>query len=221
MKWRKISIYLSSLIAIVILLSLCYFRSYHNALSDFNSNSVEQNNDLVLYLEELMNNYSLGSKETNVTEVDSVSDIRVMPQTVYKLQIYDIKTNTKTETVLSPPSKLIGLNRDEVIELLAKEMENISLDDYQKGLISSVLISFSKDEIVIRKSYNSDLVPYKFYLALQDDIIIVYYSDKKTIYEYTGMNAMDLSETVQAELSLGKYVKDEEELYSLLESYAS
>lgn len=222
MKWRKLGIYFGCLFSLVFIFSFCYYLSYESALSDFNSKSVEQNNELVAYLKEITSDksqVSAGTKDS--TQVDTTREAKVVPETVYKLQIYDMKSNTTTTEVLNPPSKFIGLSREELITLLADEMQNVSLEEYQKGLVSFVLISFSEEEIVLRKSYNPDLIQFKYYLAIYDGKVIVYYSDKKTIYEYTGIEAIELSEKIQAELSLGKYVKDEEELYSILEGYSS
>lgn len=222
MKWKKVGIYLGSLVILAFMFSFCYLFSYEKALNDFNSSSTEQNSELVSYLKELTEDKteaSAGVKES--AQVDTTSEARVMPDTVYKLETYDITTNTTTTEVLNPPGKFIGLSRDELISLLAEEMQDMSLSEYQKGLVSYVLISFSEKEIVLRKSYNAELIQNKYYLAIYDGEVIVYYSDKKTIYERTGIEAACLSDKAQSELSLGKYVKDEAELYSLLESYSS
>lgn len=222
MKVKKYGIYASCLFLLVFVFSICYYFSYVNALSDFNTNSVEQNNELIAYLKELTNDRTLvvtGSKDS--AAVGTTQEAKVLPETVYQLQIYDMKTNTTTIETYKTPSKFIGLSREELIQLLADDMQNLSLEEYQKGLVSYVLISFSEKEIVLRKSYNSDLIRFKYYLAIFDGKIIVYYSDKKTVYEYTGIDASHLSERAQSELSLGKYVRDEAELYSILEGYSS
>lgn len=222
MKWRKVGIYLGCLFSLVFIFSFCYYFSYRDALSDFNKKSIEQNNELVAYLKEITSDkltVAAGVKDS--TQVDTTQEARVVPETVYKLQTYDMKSNTTMTEVLNPPSKFIGLSREELITLLADEMQSLSLEEYQKGLVSYVLISFSDKEIVLRKSYNPDLIQFKYYLAIYDGKVIVYYSDKKNIYEYTGIEATSLSEKIQVELSLGKYVKDEEELYSILEGYSS
>ena len=51
--------------------------------------------------------------------------------------------------------------------------------------------------------------------------VVVYYSDKSTVYEYTGIRTDSLSEDEQVRIRIGYFVSDEEELYSLLESYSS
>ena len=51
--------------------------------------------------------------------------------------------------------------------------------------------------------------------------IVVYYSDKQTVFEYTGISADELAEEDRAGLLYGVWVKDEDELYSILENYTS
>lgn len=220
MKWRKAGIYIGCLLGLAFMFSFCYYFSYDRALNEFNSRSVEQNHELISYLQDLTSEDAKASVKDS-TQTSSSTEARVMPDTVYKLETYDITTNTTTTELLNPPGKFIGLSRDELISLLAEEMQDMSLSEYHKGLVSYVLISFSDKEIVLRKSYNPELIQFKYYLAIYDGEVIVYYSDKKTVYENTGIEANCLSEKAQSELSIGKFVKDEAELYSLLESYSS
>ena len=221
MKWRKLGICFGSIALLTVIFSFCYMFSYQKALDKFNRKSTQQNTELVTYLEELTKGSKAGQRMQDSLGVYAAEDARVVPSTVYQLEVYDITTNTSTVERMNPPAKFIGLTREELIDLLAEEMKDMSLEEYQKGLVSFALISFSKDEIVLRKCYNPELVQYKYYLAIYDGEVIVYYSDKKTIYDNTGIQAEYLSEKAKAELSEGKYVKDEKELYSLLESYSS
>lgn len=64
-------------------------------------------------------------------------------------------------------------------------------------------------------------IEYLYYLAIHDDMVIVYQNDKETIYEYTDILLSDLPTEVQEELKNGKFVLDDAELYDFLESYSS
>ena len=75
--------------------------------------------------------------------------------------------------------------------------------------------------MVAKKTYNSEGILYKFYLQIIDNEIVVYYSDKTTVYDYTEIAVDNLAEADREELMYGKWVKDESELYSTLESYTS
>lgn len=115
----------------------------------------------------------------------------------------------------------IGLTRQEVIASLAQEISDMSLEEYQKGLVSSQLSSFSERKLVVEKTYNSKAHPYEFYMIVYDNMLVVYYSDKKTVYDYTGIMVDDIPMKDQITLNHGMYIRDEEELYELLQSYSS
>jgi len=100
-------------------------------------------------------------------------------------------------------------------------MNDLTLEDFEKGLTNYELVRFSKDEITIRKTYNIDTVEYKFYLTVQNDNIVVYHGDAKTIYEYTNLSITNLTQFEKMQLENGIYVKDINELYALLENYTS
>ena len=52
-------------------------------------------------------------------------------------------------------------------------------------------------------------------------MVIVYYSDLKTVYEYTDISLDGLIDEVRQSIEQGFYVKDMQELYSILEGYTS
>lgn len=60
-----------------------------------------------------------------------------------------------------------------------------------------------------------------FYLSELQGYVVVYLSDRTTIYEFTEIPLTDLPEEVQQEVASGKYVETAEELYAFLENYSS
>lgn len=60
-----------------------------------------------------------------------------------------------------------------------------------------------------------------YYLCEMQGFVVVYLDDKKTIYEMTEIPLTDLPEEVQQEVSAGKYIPTQEELYGFLENYSS
>lgn len=60
-----------------------------------------------------------------------------------------------------------------------------------------------------------------YYLSHLHGFVVVYYSDKHTIYEVTDIELTSLPKEVQVEIADGKYVKDIKELYGFLENYSS
>ena len=49
----------------------------------------------------------------------------------------------------------------------------------------------------------------------------VYFSDKKTPYEYTDIHYDELPELLRQEIRNGKYIESTAELYGFLENYSS
>lgn len=238
LKIKKVLVYFISFLSISLMFSVCYYLSFKNALKQFNANAVERNKELILSLEQ--NGLIIGNEGNQYTEneienndpdttigtddsveVDSVTEV-ITPTTEYRLQVYDIKYGTMTEEVKeTSPSYLVGLNRVEVIEYLYDYMQDLSLSEFEKGLTNFELIRFSEDEVTIRKTYNIDKVENKFYLTTQNDYIVIYYGDAKTVYEYTNISIANLTQFEKMQLENGIYAKDLNELYALLENYTS
>ncbi len=142
----------------------------------------------------------------------------------YVLQTYYVnsdKAEHLSEQEYQMPSEFITLDKDELQEYLNNYMDDLPIREYLDGLISYEIIEFTDDSLTLRKTYASDWNNNEFYLCDINGEVVVYYSDKSTVYEYTGIMTADLSEEEQVRIKTGYFVADEEELYSLLESYSS
>ena len=60
-----------------------------------------------------------------------------------------------------------------------------------------------------------------YYLYELNGYVVVYLSDRKTIFEYTDIVFHELPELLKKEIKNGKYIQNEEELYGFLENYTS
>jgi len=221
MKLKRALLYIGSFLLLSLIFIICYYVSYLHALNNFNKRAIERKEQLHMMLEDEDEPLDEANNRNNDI-VPAVQDvIRVLPSTKYILEIYDMKSDTTTRQELNPPAHLVGLTRQEVIDYLASYMKDLPLSEYNKGLISAELIYFSDEEIVIRKSYNEDFLPYRYYVVIKDGYIVVYNSDLKSIYRYTSIDAKSLPEEDRLELIQGIYVNSLDELYSLLESYSS
>ncbi len=215
---RKVYIYIAGFVALAALLTTCYYLSYKAALHKFHYDVTEQSDNVIINQNNIEKNAAEDEKDA-ITAVGKTS--KVTTSTEYVLETYDIKTDQTVTNTAPTPEYLIGLTREEVIAYLNGYIKNMSLEEYQQGLISYELVSFSSEKIVLRKTYNSDYMQYKYYIAVEDGEVVVYYSDRETIFEYTGIEAAALSEEEQIKLNYGIYVKDQEELYGILENYSS
>lgn len=154
-------------------------------------------------------------------EANRIEPERIFPGTKIVSETYDTTTGVFTMQETIPDSAMIGMTRDELSAYIAEEFENMPASEYEKGLLSNELITFSRDKVILRRTYDSGKVNFLYYIAVKNGEIVVYHSDKKTVYEYTGISALTLGEEERLALMEGIRVKTEEELFSLLESYSS
>ena len=76
----------------------------------------------------------------------------------------------------------------------------------------------------IRESVTTDGQAFKgncYYLYERNGYVVVYLSDRKTIFEYTDIVFHELPDLLKKEIKNGKYIQNEEELYGFLENYTS
>lgn len=240
MKNKKILVYFACFLSLTFVFTAGYYFSYKTALEDFNKTADKRNDELILTLEEngliiveetslgnspnSSGNGSLDQEEGSTIDevvVDAGDEQEVLSSTKYILQTYDVESGEQTEETLEVPSYLVGLNRGEVNTYLDTYMEDLPWNEFREGLSAYELLLFSDKEIIIRKTYNPNLVQYEFFIKAIDNIIVVFYSDQKTVYEYTNMSINDLNEEEKSEVEEGYFVKDLDELYSILENYTS
>lgn len=137
------------------------------------------------------------------------------------METYNEKDRSTSKEILTMPPAYLGVTRVEMIDKLNKYMEDIPLEELEKGLISYDLLYFSTDYVMLRKTYNPSDDFQKYYIKLERGCVTVYYSDKETVYEYTDINLADLPEDVRIKVINGMPIKDEKALYDFLENYSS
>ena len=67
----------------------------------------------------------------------------------------------------------------------------------------------------------SNMAEGEYFLRTLEGEIVVYYNDKETIFDKTGIDTSFLGESERERLKEGYFVENEESLYALLESYSS
>lgn len=207
---KRIYAIISGFFALIIIFTLCFYFSYTVALKQYNRNANEMNmlstkNDL----------------EQSTTTVDTTKIDTITPFTNLIIEKYDIATNTTTTTNQNVNDELIGYTREDLALYCEHYMKNIPVDEQSQGLVSCNVESFSENKVVLKKTYNSENSQYEFYMVIQNGYITVFHSDKKTVFEYTNIEAKDLPQEEIDKLYDGIYVKDEQELYTILEGYSS
>ena len=233
---KKIGIYSGGVALLSLMFCLCYYFSYENALKNFNRKAKQQEEGLYTQLLRVSeeNQALLGKlamkdeqllqqeKENNeAMEAGSLQHNTVLPTVHFVEETYDLATKQMYSMAKTAPGFLIGMTKEELSSYLEAYMENLSLSEYEQGLISYDIISFSENSVILRKTYDVNKVPYKYYVNISDGMVTVYYSDLKSVYEYTHIPAVELSEEDRLALIEGIYVKNRDELYSILEGFSS
>jgi hypothetical protein len=170
--------------------------------------------------EKSKNEAKVEEQEDTIT-VATGTEQKVTNTTKYILEHYNAKEYTLNEEAMPVPADFIGLSRDEIIDYLQKYEEAPSLEDKQLGFESFELISFSGEQIVLRKTYYPYSAQYQYYLKEESGMVTVYYIDKSTIYEYTNILVDSLPDNLKEEIKVGKYISNLDELYNFLENYSS
>lgn len=161
------------------------------------------------------------SDAKSAVTVDKKDQTAINQNTKLTIEKYNRKDNTIVESEETMPVEYIGMNRQELEEFLQKYQNDPSIDDLEIGFENYQIMSFSNKKVVIRKTYLPPNISYKYYLTFKDGCVIVYYIDKKTVYEYTNIYVESLPEEVQKQLYKGKYITDLDSLYDFLENYSS
>ncbi|MBQ8799352.1 MAG: BofC C-terminal domain-containing protein [Lachnospiraceae bacterium] len=236
---KKIALYFGGTTVLCLLFCVCYYTSYKSALKDFNRKAKEQESSFYSQLERvseensaLLHRLAEQEKELEVAMEEAengkeaiaaglVPRNTVLPTVSYIEETYNLVTKQLDSVSKTAPGFLIGMTKEELTEYVTAYMENLSLAEYEAGLQAYEVVSFSENKVVLRKTYDASEVPYKYYVNISDGMVTVFYSDMESVYEYTHIPAVDLSEEDRLSLIEGIYVKDREELYSILEGFSS
>lgn len=213
---------------LLLVVALSDFACYKLALKQFNEIAHESEDNITArmknYTDERIkkefDNTIENSDSKSVTAGTNNGD-KLTVQTVYQVEKYDAAKDISSAEYRNLPEKLVGLNREQVDEYCHNYMNNMSADEFLAGLQSMGVVSFSSDRLVIKKIYDMTKVKYKYYLIAIDGEVVVYYGDKKTIFDYTGIKTSKLNEKERNALKKGVEVKNEDELYGILENYSS
>lgn len=224
---KIISVVLIVLCVALIILALVIVKKYSAGSDNNPENNVTddvESSDKTDMSDNNVDNVSERMIKTNPAKEEKNDNDKITPKTQLIMQTYYIDARNHDnleESKENMPSELIAMSEDELEDYLEDYMDDIPLNEYLDGLLSYEVIEFSKDKVILRKTYAADWNENEYYLCDVDGYVVVYYSDKETVFEYTGIKTADLSSEEQVRLKIGYYVSDEEELYALLESYSS
>lgn len=154
-------------------------------------------------------------------KTDTQKEQTVTQRTKLTLQLYNRIEGSLQEEETAMPVEYIGMSRTELEEYLEQYRRQPSLEDVEAGFEKYQILSFSSSQLVLRKVLAPAATSYRFYLTEEFGCITVYYVDQRTVFEYTNILVDTLPEDVKEQIERGKYVQDEDSLYSFLETYTS
>jgi len=204
---------------------LCYYLSFKNALLHYNREAVEQNTEV---LQEILQ--STGESERLLQELMQYNEEVISAASTgeslrenasYFLETVYLQNQTEEREQLALPGFMVGIDLKGLTAYVKGYMESMPVNEYLAGLVSFEVVSFAQDKVVLRKTYDETKVENQFYICRRGDFIVVYYSDLKNVYEYTDIRVDSLNVETQDIINQGFYVKDVQELYSILEGYTS
>ncbi len=145
----------------------------------------------------------------------------ILPETRLITETWNLKTGSKDSVETPMPSVYLGLEREELLSDLNDYVHHMPIKDIEAGLVSFDIVSYSTEKVVLRKIYYPDENFKKYYVIYRQGRIVVYYSDRTTVFEYPDIRLTDLPVDLQCELLSGKEIKDDEVLYRFLQNYSS
>ena len=223
---NKVLKYVCSIFGIITVFAIGNFICYQSAMKHFESMQNETASRLSKQMqgyvsEQIDDSYSRIEKENESISTGAGSDDTNDVLTVYQIENYNTAKKTTAIEYKTVPAELIGMNRKQVDEYCKKYITNMPAEEYLKGLQSMGVTSFSSDKLIVKKIYDSTKIKYRYYIIAVDGEVVVYYGDHKTVYEYTGIQTTKLDKKEQSKLKNGINVKDEDELFGILENYSS
>ncbi len=214
--------YIFSFLLCLLFFGCVYFGSYYFVTEYITEPITEEYISIVENNPDGNDNTGSGNKKFQETVLaDTNEEMRIDSYTKYVLETYDITNYELHEEAQPMPSEYIGLTREGLITYLEEYEKYPSEADQLTCLVDIQLISFSDSKVVIRKSFKPEEIPETFYLMVENNMVNVYYKDKKTIYMYTDIALDTLPEEIQNEIIKIKYIRSPKELYNFLETYSS
>lgn len=210
---------------ILTVFGFCYYLSFKNALLHYNREAVEQNTKV---LQEILQ--SSGESERllqqlmqhNEEVISAASTGESLRENAsYFLETVYLQSQTEEREQLALPGFMVGIDLKGLTAYIKGYMETMPVNEYLSGLVSYEIVSFARDKVVLRKTYDETRVENQFYICRRGEFVVVYYSDLKTVYEYTDIRIDSLVEEIRDTVNQGFYVKDVKDLYSILEGYTS
>lgn len=209
---------------IIVVFSFAYYYSYKRYTQKMEVKIQSEIDNFRYLASEKEKNHEISNHKkeqySEVIEADSKNNT-ISEKTRLVLVYYDIPIDYKKKIVVEMPKEFYGFSISELNEYLEMYIENLSDEDRKKGMIGISVLSFSSEEVIIEKRYDTKKPQMKYFIKAENGYITIYESDKETVYESTNIDVNLLPEDELNNLLEGFYIADDEELESIMENYSS
>lgn len=134
---------------------------------------------------------------------------------------HEVSDDSEEQHITAVLPEYVGMDVNMLNDRLTYESTNPELSEIDKGFIRAELVSFAPKSLVIKRYYSKNDIPDKYFMVLEDNYVTIYYADRKTVFENTGISRDKLRADEIVMLNEGIAVKDEHTLFSILEGYTS
>ncbi len=171
---------------------------------------------------------------TGNTTLDQATDVAVESRVLKRdatlvMEINHEESAIAFETIeMNIPVELIGLTRDDVVEYVKNNGDFFTDDDEE--LINIMLMSFSENQIVLRKNVREGQVviypkgeseEYNYFIGFKDNKVVVFKKDKSTVFIETGITYDMVDKDTRSDIEEGIWIENITTLYRYLESITS
>lgn len=145
----------------------------------------------------------------------------IVQDTTVIIESYDADGDLISREVTNPDAELIGKDRLDTMVYANEYKSKAGEEERMNGLERMVVQAFSSDSVTLVKYYGEPIDEPGYWIAVRDNIVIVYTEDRSEIYEFTNIQLWQLPQEVQYDLVDGIYVNNERELFDFLQTYSS
>jgi hypothetical protein len=161
-------------------------------------------------------------EELEITQTDTnLNQNVVLKDTEVVIESYDKDGMLIGREVTTPNAELVGKNRLELMVYANAYKDSAPKTELEQGLERMVVQSFSSDSITLVKYYGVPIEEPGYWVAVKDNVVIVYTEDWSEVYEFTNIELWQLPQEVQYDLVDGIHVENERELFDFLQTYSS
>lgn len=146
--------------------------------------------------------------------------VRLTASTKMVVRICNLDEGSERQELLSLPVMLIGCSRAETERFFIQFQETASLKEREAGFLNAELLSFSPEQIVVRKNYRKQERPSSFKLVVEHNMVTVYEQETGILYLRTALDARTLPPRIRKRVLAGYSDVSADSLEKFLVSYA-